>query len=261
MKHALVRAYGPLNDFLPGAQQHRAVPVYFKGRTSVKDLVEGLGVPHPEIDLILLNNEPVRFECLVGDSDRVAVFPRFYQFDIKAVSAVHPDDLPAIRFVLDGHLGKLARRLRLVGLDATCPPHAADGELAALSHREGRVLLTRDRVLLKRRAVTHGYFVRETDAHRQLVEVLQRFEPLQITPFSRCLECNTELRAVAKPAIEQLLPATVRRHCDGFQACDGCGRVYWQGSHWRGLSRLVDAALEEAGGQSQRSSFRAARRP
>ena len=160
MNCALIRAYGPLNDFLLPAQQHRTVPVSFNGRTSVKDLVEGLGVPHPEIDLVLVNNEPVPFEYLVRHSDRVAVFPRFYQVDITGVSAVRRDDLPTVRFVLDGHLGKLARRLRLVGLDAICPAHAADDQLAALSHCEARVLLTRDRVLLKRRAVTSGYFVR-----------------------------------------------------------------------------------------------------
>jgi uncharacterized protein with PIN domain len=80
-----------------------------------------------------------------------------------------------------------------------------------------------------------------------MVEVLQRFGPLPTAPFSRCLECNTELRAVARQAIEQLVPAAVRRHYDCFQACDGCGRVYWQGSHWKRLSQVVDAALDAAG--------------
>jgi uncharacterized protein with PIN domain len=250
MKHALVRAYGPLNDFLSPAQQHRAVAVWFNGKTSVKDLVEGLGVPHPEIDLLLVNEEPAPFDRLVQDADRVAVFPRFHQFDITGLSAVRPPDAAPIRFVLDGHLGKLARRLRLVGLDAICPAHAADEELAGLSCRQGRVLLTRDRVLLKRRAIARGYFVRETDAQRQLVEVLQRFGPVPTAPFSRCLACNTELRAAPKSAIESSLPEGVREQYSCFHTCDGCGRIYWPGTHWRRLSQVAERALEESTGCS-----------
>jgi uncharacterized protein with PIN domain len=249
MKCAVVRAYGPLNDFLPPAGRHLAVPVWFNGKTSVKDLVEGLGVPHPEIDLVLVNAEPAPFDRAAQDADRIAVFPRFHQLDVTGVSEVRPPDCVPIRFVLDGHLGKLARRLRLVGLDAICPLHAADDDLAARSRRDGRILLTRDRVLLKRRTVAHGYFVRETDAHRQLVEVLQRFGPIPTAPFSRCLECNTELRAVAKSAVESSLPEGIRGHYDCFHICDGCGRVYWPGTHWRRLSQLVESALKEAGDQ------------
>jgi uncharacterized protein with PIN domain/sulfur carrier protein ThiS len=248
MKRATVRVYGPLNDFLPPAQQQRAVPVRFNGKISVKDLIEGLGVPHPEIDLILLNDEPVPFDRMVQDSDRIAVFPTFHHLDISRVTEVRPSPLATIRFVLDGHLAKLARRLRLLGLDATCPAHAEDDELADLADRERRVVLTRDRELLKRRVVAHGYFVRETAAHRQLVEVLQRFGPFAIAPFSRCLHCNAELRAVPKSAVESSLPVRVRLHHDLFQTCDGCGHVYWQGSHWKQLSQAIDLALAEAAG-------------
>jgi uncharacterized protein len=247
MNQVMVRAYGPLNDFLPPVRRQLAVPVRFSGRVSVKDLIEGLGVPHPEIDLILLNGEPVPFDRVVQDSDRIAVFPPFHHLDIAGVTGVRPRPLATIRFVLDGHLAKLARRLRLLGLDATCPAHADDDELADLADRERRIVLTRDRELLKRRVVAHGYFVRETDAHRQLVEVLQRFVPLAIAPFSRCLQCNAELRAVPKSVVESSLPARVRLHYDLFHTCDVCGRVYWQGSHYKRLSHAVDAAPDEAG--------------
>jgi hypothetical protein len=213
----------------------------------VKDVIEGLGVPHPEIDLILLNGVSVPFDRPVQDADRIAVFPRFQTIDVSDVTRVRPPPLATVRFVLDGHLGKLTKRLRLVGLDAICPAGAGDDELADLADRAGRVLLTRDHALLKRRIVAHGYFIRETDPHRQLVEVLQRFGPLALEPFSRCLRCNTELREVSKSAVESRLLPRTRQHYDRFQACRGCGRIYWQGSHWTRLAHAVDAAIQEAG--------------
>lgn len=245
MSQVTIRIYGPLNDFLPVANRHVARPVSFAGPRSVKDVIEGLGVPHPEIDVILVNGESVPFEFGVRDTDRIAVFPRFHTIDISGVTNVRPRP-DTMRFVVDGHLGKLARGLRLVGLDAICP-EAEDDALATCAAREGRILLTRDRELLKRRLVTHGYFVRDTRPQRQLVEVLQRFGPLALEPFSRCLRCNTELVEVSKAAVEPMLPPRIREQHHRFHTCRGCGRVYWQGSHWTRLVHAVDAALDEAG--------------
>jgi hypothetical protein len=243
MNQVTVRIYGPLNDFLRPGNRQAALPVRFAGARSVKDLIEGLGVPHPEIDLILLNGEPVSFESTVHDGDRIAAFPRFCTVEISEVTRVRPRPPAAVRFALDGHLGKLGRRLRLVGLDAICPAGASDDALARIAAHDGRILLTRDRDLLKRRIVTHGYFIRETDPHRQLLEVLQRYGPLALKPFSRCLRCNSELHAVSKAAVESILPPLTRDHYQRFQACNACGRVYWQGSHWPQLVRVVEAAL------------------
>jgi uncharacterized protein len=250
MKQVTVRIYGPLNDFLPDAQRQVGFSVRFAGPRSVKDLIEGLGVPHPEIDLILANGQSVPFGYLVTDTDRIAVFPRFASLDIAEFSDVRARPLAMIRFVLDGHLGKLARRLRLVGLDAIYPAGASDDQLADLAVHEERILLTRDRELLKRGIVTHGYFVRGTHAHRQLVEVLQHFGPLMLQPFSRCLRCNAELREVSKSSVESALLPLTRQHYDRFQSCRGCGRVYWQGSHWARLAHVVDTAIQESGGHA-----------
>jgi len=246
MNAVTVRVYGPLNDFLPPAARQVDVSVCFAGSRSIKDVIEGLGVPHPEIDLILLNAESVPFEAPVNDGDRVAAFPRFHAVDITSVTRVRPRLLATIRFILDGHLGKLARRLRLLGLDATCPAGARDDELARLAASEERILLTRDREVLKRRIVAHGSFIRETRPHRQLVEVLERYGPLALAPFSRCVRCNGELHEVPKAAVESRLPPLTREHYDRFHTCRGCGRVYWQGSHWTRLVRAVGAALNEA---------------
>jgi uncharacterized protein with PIN domain len=249
MNQLTFRFYGPLNDFLPVERRQVAFEMSFGGRRSVKDAIESVGVPHPEVDLILLNGEPAPFAAPARSGDRIAAFPSFYSIDISSIGHVRPRSLETVRFVLDGHLGKLARHLRLLGLDAVCPAGADDDALAGTAAREARILLTRDRELLKRRTVTHGYFVRESHARRQIVEVLQRYGSLVVKPFSRCLRCNGELHRIAKAAIESVLPTGTREHYEDFQMCGDCGRVYWQGSHWPRLKGVVDAALRESGGQ------------
>lgn len=247
MTQVKVRIYGQLRDFLPKPQREGLLLVRFPGTRSVKDLIESLGVPHPEIDLVLVNGEPASFEHLVRDGDRIAAYPKFHDIDISNITRVRPRRPQAIRFVLDGHLGRLTRRMRLLGLDALCPAGADDGALAEVASREDRVLLTRDRGLLKRRSVAHGYCVRETRVHAQLVEVLRHFGPLALNPFTRCLECNALLLEVPKSTVARDLPGRTADLFDHFFSCRGCGKIYWQGSHWTRLRQMVDAALSEAG--------------
>jgi uncharacterized protein with PIN domain/sulfur carrier protein ThiS len=243
MHQVTIRCYGPLNDFLPRGQRQAPVVITFAGRRSIKDAVESLGVPHPEIELAVLNSEPASLDAIVRDGDRIAVFPRFYTLDLTGVApAARPRPEP-IRFALDGHLGKLARRLRLLGLDAACPAGASDEALTAAAAREGRILLTRDRELLKRRAVALGGFVRATDPDAQLAEVLHRYGPLALDPFSRCLRCNGELQEIPASAVEARLPPRTRRHGQAYRICRQCEQVYWRGAHWPRLQALVDAAV------------------
>lgn len=246
MIEATVRVYGPLNDFLPAHRRQIEWVRLVDGYPSVKDLIESLGVPHPEIDLILVNGTSAAFDHAVRSGDRIAVFPRFVTVDVDALTRVRPRPLERIRFVADVHLGKLARHLRLAGLDTAYRHDADDATLADTADREGRILLTRDQGLLKRRAVTHGYFIRETHPHHQFVEVLRRFGPLDLRPFSRCLRCNGVLREVAKSAVDAALLPRTRQHYDRFEMCAGCGRVYWQGSHWTRLMHAIEAARTEA---------------
>ena len=144
-----VRVYGSLNDFLPPQRRQIAWPHVVGRRQSVKDLIESLGVPHPEIDLILANGISVPFDYAVQSADRIAVYPRFTNVDIGTLTHVRPPPPDTVRFVVDVHLGKLARRLRLIGLDTAYRPDANDAELAELADRERRILLTRDQGLLK----------------------------------------------------------------------------------------------------------------
>lgn len=246
MTEVTVRVYGPLNDFLPAHRRQVAWQHVVGGHRSVKDLIESLGVPHPEIDLVLVNGVSVAFDCAVRGGDRIAVFPRFVMFDVGRLTRVRPRPLETIRFVADVHLGKLARRLRLAGLDTAYRDDADDAALADLADREERILLTRDRDLLKRRSVAYGYFVRETDPHRQFVEVLRQFGPVHLQPFSRCLRCNALLRPAPKSTVDAALLPRTRQHYDDFEMCCGCGRVYWKGSHWKRLKHAIEAAREES---------------
>lgn len=216
MKNVTIRVYGPLNDFLPPGRLQAAFAQAFEGHDSVKDLVEGLGIPHPEVDLILVNGEPVAFDYVVRDGDRIAVFPRFECIDVGDVTLVR-SPLEVLRFVLDGHLGKLARYMRLIGLDAECRVDASDDDIAELAVRDGRIVLTRDRGLLKRRVVSHGYWMRATVPRQQLVEILHRFGPT-LAPFTRCLRCNTELREVPKSSVESRLEPRTRDRSGSLRA-------------------------------------------
>ncbi len=246
MTKLTVRVYGPLNDFLPAHRRQLSWRRLINGHTSVKDLIESLGVPHPEIDLILVNGTSVAFDYVVRNGDQIAVFPRFVTFDIGMLTRVRPQPLETIRFVADVHLGQFARHLRLAGLDTVYRHDADDAALADTAGRERRILLTRDQALLKRRTVAYGYFIRETHPHAQFVEVLRRFGPLNVLPFSRCLRCNDVLREVPKSAVDQALLPRTRKHYDAFEICSGCGRVYWKGSHWKRLKQAIDAAREES---------------
>jgi uncharacterized protein with PIN domain len=248
MKQAWFRFYAELNDFLPAAQRQTAFAHSFEGRVSVKHLIEALGVPHPEVDLVLVNGRSVDFSYLVQDGDRISVYPVFESMDITPLVRVRPQPLREPRFVLDTHLGRLATYLRMLGFDTLYQNDYPDEELAQISSQEARILLTRDRGLLKRSAVTHGYCVRETDPREQVREVLRRFDLFgAVQPFQRCLRCNGVLQPVAREAIVERLPPKTREYYDEFQMCQGCGRVYWKGSHYKRMQRLIERVLRQDG--------------
>lgn len=247
-----VRFYAELNDFLAPARRGTTSSFMVGAGTTVKDLVESLGVPHTEVDVILVNGEPVGFSHRLLDGDRVSVYPVFESLDVAPVAHLRPRPLRRTRFVLDVHLGKLARDLRLLGFDARWANEASDEGLVATSLGEHRILLTRDRGILKRAAVTHGYLVRETLPRRQTVEVLNRFDLFgAVAPFGRCLACNGRTAPVAKDEVLDRLPPRTRRDYDDFRRCADCGRIYWRGSHYDRLRARVAEILEPApGGRS-----------
>lgn len=250
---AEIRFYGPLNDFLPVALRQATLVCAFSSQASVKDLIESLGVPHPEVDRVVVNGEPVTFAYLVRDRDRVAAYPQFRAIDPGGAGRVGPDPQLEPSFVADVHLGRLAAYLRLAGYDTKYRNDCEDRELVATAVAEDRTLLTRDVGALKHRALARGYFVRATQPARQLVEVLSRFDlARRARPFTRCLRCNSALEEVRKESVEHLLlPRTRERH-RRFSRCPTCGRVYWKGSHYSRMETFLDAAFEAA--DSTRSS-------
>jgi uncharacterized protein with PIN domain len=238
------RFYAELNDFLPPARRGVTFHHPFDLPAAVKDLIEAVGVPHTEVDLILANGQSVDFDYRIQDGDRISVYPVFETLDITPLLRVRPEPLRQTRFVLDTHLGRLAAYLRLTGFDSLYRNDTSDEELADISQVQRRILLTRDRGLLKRSQVTHGYCVRATHPRQQLVEVFRRFDLHGAArPFTRCLRCNGLLHPVPKEAVEHLVSSAIAERYETYAECESCGRVYWPGSHHRRMRQLVDSIL------------------
>jgi uncharacterized protein with PIN domain/sulfur carrier protein ThiS len=223
-----------LNDLLaPEVRGRGALPCRFDVSPSIKALIESFGVPHTEVALAVRNGEPVDLSAAVAAGDRIAVYPPFRSIDL----APHHGPL---RFILDVHLGRLARWLRMLGFDAVWSNNSTDAELAHVSAAEDRILLTRDRGLLMRSEVTRGYWLRSSDPKQQLAEVAERYTLIAASqPFTRCLECNTPLEAADVSGLA--LPEPILARNREFRQCPTCGRTFWQGSHYQRMSQLIDS--------------------
>ncbi len=240
---AVFRFYGPLNDFLLPERRFVSFGHTFLLPGSVKDIIEAAGVPHPEVELILANGAPADFSYLVQDGDRIAVFPTFHSLSMRSLLRP-PLNSDSLRLVLDTHLGVLARYLRMLGFDAIYRNDYGDAQLAEISSRDNRILLTRDRGLLKRSEVIYGYYVRETSPRRQLLEVVQRYALAGTArPFERCIHCNQPLRPASKEEVMGRLPARTADQFHEFTTCDSCRKVYWQGSHFERMKQLLTNVL------------------
>ena len=236
-----VRAYAELNDFLPPESRGITVRRPFRSHQTVKDVLEAMGIPHTEVDLILVNGTPQGFSHRPSVGDRIAAYPMFEALDIGSTARLRPVPLRDPRFVVDVNLGRLARLLRVLGFDVWWSSDADDANLAEVSLGEQRILLTRDRGLLKRRAITHGLFVHSQNPEEQVLEVIRRLDLRQrLAPLTRCQHCNGKLAAVSKDeVIDQLEPLT-RQYYTEFSRCTECGRIYWAGSHHARLIGIVE---------------------
>lgn len=244
---AQFRFYAELSDFLPLERRQRVFSHEFDGKPSIKDTIEAIGVPHPEVDLILVNGESVGFGYHLRNGDRVSVYPVFESIDISPLVRVRPEPLREVRFVLDTHLGRLAGYLRMFGFDTLYRNDYGDEALAQIASEQKRILLTKDRGLLKRNSVTHGYCVRSINPRDKLVEVMRRFDLYRsVAPFRRCIRCNQLLAVVEKEDIfEELLPQ-VREHYTEFRRCTGCDQIYWKGTHFERMERFLEWALQKS---------------
>jgi hypothetical protein len=238
---ASIRFYAELNDHLPPHSRYQTLEKSFFVSSTMKDVIESFGVPHTEVELIVVEGASVDFNYSVRPGDRIAVYPVFEAIDIAPALRVRPEPLRNPRFVLDVHLGKLAAHLRMLGFDTLYRNSFADSELVRLSAEQHRILLTRDRGLLMHSAVTHGYWPRATDSRRQLAEVVARLDLIRaIRPFTRCMACNGLLQDVSREAARDLIPPRTAELYREFRQCPDCRRVYWKGSHYRRMLRWID---------------------
>jgi uncharacterized protein with PIN domain len=242
MVTATFRFYEELNDFLARPLRRRAFTYACARGATTKHAIEALGVPHTEVELILVNGESVGFNHPLADGDRVAVYPKFEALDIRPLLRVRERPLRVVRFVADAHLGGLAPLLRLAGFDTLYDNHYPDADIEALAAAESRIVLTRDRELLKRRAITHGCYVRALRPREQLREVFERLDLAgSVRPFRLCLMCNAPLRRIAKHEVGNRAPDGVLQRHNLFVTCDVCRRVFWEGTHWQRMRALIDS--------------------
>jgi uncharacterized protein with PIN domain len=237
---AELRFYEELNDFLAVERRKTSFAVEIDRARSVKDAIESVGVPHTEIDLILVDGKSVDFTHLLRGGERVSVYPMFEALDIAPVVRLRPLPLRDPRFVVDVNLGKLARHLRMAGFDTLWANPWDDDEIARIAALQKRTILTRDKGLLRRRDVDRGYFVRATQSEAQLAEAIRalQLEGL-LAPFTRCRECNAPLEDVAKEAVLDRIPEKVRGFYERFKRCPGCDRVYWEGTHFARMKEML----------------------
>ncbi|MFM0114432.1 Mut7-C RNAse domain-containing protein [Paraburkholderia nemoris] len=242
MVTATFRFYEGLNDFLARPLRRRAFSCACARGATAKHMIEVLGVPHTEVELILVNGESVGFNHPLSEGDRIAVYPKFEALDIQPLLRVREHPLRVVRFIADAHLGGLAPLLRLAGFDTLYDNHYPDADIEALAAAQQRIVLTRDRELLKRRAITHGCYVRTLRPREQLREVFERLDLAgSAQPFRLCLMCNAPLRRIAKDEVGDRAPDGVLERHNQFVTCDVCRRVFWEGTHWQRMRALMDS--------------------
>ncbi len=245
---ARFRFYGTLNDFLTIPIKNRTFSHTVKGRPSVKDTLEALGIPHPEIDGIIVNGREKDFAYQLNDGDEIRIYPWRYSGKIQWRRHLIPKTPRPARFVCDSHLGKLVRHLRLLGFDSVYRTVFPDQEIIRIGVAENRIILTRDKGILKNKAVRHGYWLRSVHPPKRLKEVVTRFQlSSKIKPFTLCLECNGRIRRIAKNLVRDRLPPLVRQYYRQFYICDRCRKIYWKGSHHHKLMRVIHAAQKTHG--------------
>lgn len=240
MDQVSVSFWNELNDFLPPKNRGVVISYAIKGRPSVKHIVESLGIPHTEVGLLTVDNQPTDFNYLVRSGERIYAYPFSPEHD--QISRLFNAGKLAIkpRFVLDNHLGKLATYLRILGFDCLYDKDYQDAILANIAAESERILITRDRQLLMRKTIRWGYWVRSKDPETQVTEITHRFRLSGlISPFHRCLNCNSKLHPVRKDIILHRLEPLTKRYFHEFQICPGCDRIYWKGSHYERMLKLI----------------------
>lgn len=235
--------FGNLNDFLSPGDQFKKINISLDGTPGIKDTIESFGIPHTEVDCILVNGDPVMFSYRLQDQDQVLVYPVRMCPDISEMHLLSTP--PEIKFILDVHLGKLARKLRLLGFDSLYKNDYSDEQIMYIAHSQKRIILTRDIGILKHKKVEFGYWVHSTDPDIQIGEIILRFDLCdKIKPFTRCISCNGILSGIPKLVIRDKLKARTREYYHRFSQCSICGKIFWEGSHYEKLKKVIASVCQ-----------------
>jgi len=244
MSKGIFRFYEELNDFLPKHRRKTTFEAGFKGKRSIKDMIESLGVPHTEIDLILVNGKSVDFNYIIQDGDRISVYPVFESLNITNVTLLRKVPLRGHKYIADVNLGNIVKYMRVLGFDLYYDPLLSTRKIIEISKRENRIILTKSKKLLKFKDVTHGIFIRPGTAKEQIRRIIEYLDIKDnIKPFSRCLRCNTLLKSVAKEKILDRIPPKTKKFCDEYVQCQSCDKIYWKGTHFINMEKIVRQIL------------------
>ncbi|WP_299824739.1 Mut7-C RNAse domain-containing protein [uncultured Pontibacter sp.] len=247
MRTATFTFHGVLNDFLKPSKRGKHVAYTFDGSPAVKDAIEAIGVPHPEVAAILHNKVPVFFSHPLQPNGHVHVFPAGPELDLPEGYTLAAMPSRPYRFVLDVHLGTLASTLRMLGFDTLYDTNYSDKEIAHIAQQEQRIVLTRDIVLLKQKVIVHGYWLRSQHKTEQAKEVIRRFNLHQeISPFKLCLRCNGAVRPIPKEQVLDELPTKTQLYFQEFYQCTVCHKVYWKGSHYEHMQAFIEELKQES---------------
>lgn len=233
-----IRVYAQLNDFLPLERRQRAFQASFKTPTTVQEIILALGIPLAEVNLVLVNNERTPLSHFPKEHDRIAIYPEFALLDIPPNA--NKSSISETRFILDAHLGKLAKYLRMLGFDTLYSNHFKDNEIISLAETSHHIILTRDKSLLTSSKIKRGCYVRAIHPHEQLKEIVRRFDlTKQFKSFTRCMTCNAPLSKVDKNSILSKIPTEVASVFNDFYYCRTCDKVFWKGSHFRRMEQYI----------------------
>lgn len=245
-KEITIRCYAELNDFLPTKRKFKSFELAIKTPVIAAEAIESLGIPLSEVDLILVNSKPAERNQRLYENDYVSVYPIFESFDISSLKTTQRKALRQTRFILDAHLGKLAKYLRMLGFDTKYRNDIGDNEIINVALRENRIILTRDKPLLKSKLLTHGYYVRATEKHAQLREVVQKFDLYsQFKPFTRCMTCNSALEPISHFKVRDKVAPSILRDFNTFYCCKKCDKVFWKGSHFEKMEAFILSLLAD----------------
>ena len=235
------RFYAELNDFLPDNRKQVSFIQSFKTPITVFDTLISLKIPVSEVDMVLVNGESVKLSHSLNENDYILVYPVFESLDISSNSVIREKPIRISKFILDCHLGKLARYLRMLGFDTCYENYLEDKKIINIAKEEGRIILTRDKLLLRSKEVYRGYYVRSIDKDEQINEIVKKFDLYsQFKPFSRCMVCNCPIEIVDNEIAKDLVSDDILQVFDQIYYCKNCDKPYWKGTHYERMKKFIE---------------------